>query len=175
MSSVIRLSLMMHSYSAAAIAIVRTTKLPADLHTSSDVVSQYVTFFIWNILEVNSLIISSCIPTLMPLWKLVRRRAGSWYKTRRSTSRKTLDGRYALDVVFCRKGRRHQSLDGQTIPSQAYVNLDAESNRTDFVEGSDSRYTASVSAPGHINEVEQGIHMSTEVNVSLSRPKILIH
>ena len=148
--------------------IVRTTKLPADLQKSSDHVYQYVMFFVWNIFEINTLIISSCIPTLVPLWDLVRGRAASKYRTggQNTTSHRSSNARYAHNAASSRKGRNHQGLDSLTNSSQVYINLESQSNGMGFDEGNHTIYTASVSARENMNHVEQGIHVSREVNVT---------
>ena len=149
-------------------AIVRTTKLPADLQKNSDHVHQYVMFFVWNILEINALIISSCIPTLVPLWDLVRGRAASKYKigARNISGHKTFDARYAHNAVSSKKGRDHQGPDSLTNSSQVYINLESQSNGIGSDERSENIYTASVSAQENMNHVKQGIHVAREVNVT---------
>ena len=88
-------------YSAAAITIIRTTKLPADLQKNADVVHQFVLFFIWNSLEVNILIISCCVPTLKPLCQLVRGRKLSKHARVYPNSHKSYDSKrsYALSSI----------------------------------------------------------------------------
>ncbi|KAG6988865.1 hypothetical protein G7Y79_00069g096570 [Physcia stellaris] len=133
---------------AAAMTIVRTTKLPADLQKNSDHVYQYVMFFIWNILEINALIMSSCIPTLVPLWDLARGRAGSKYKRRgrNTTSHKISNARYAHNAA------------------SVYINLESQTDEIGSDGGNDN--TASVSVRKNMNHLKHGIHVSKEVNVS---------
>ena len=153
----------MYSCSAAAMALVLTTKLPADLQKNSDHVHQYVLFFIWNILQINALIISSCIPTLVPLWDLVRGRAASRHKSggRNTTGHNSFDSRYAHNNAGSSKRRRdHQGLDSLTNSSQVYINLESQINGIGFDEGNDNINMASVSAQKNMNHVEQGTEYS---------------
>lgn len=159
---------MMHSCSAAAMTIVRSTRLSVDLHTNLDPVYQYVLFFIWNAIEVNALIISSCIPTLMPFWEFARVRAVSWYKTVESTtvSHKHQDRDHALSPLPFRIGRHDQSLKRQSYSKKMYINLDAEDDSMGFGEKRNNKSSAFVSAPGIISDIEQGIHVTREVDVT---------
>lgn len=146
--------------------IVRTTKLPADLQKNSDHVYQYVMFFIWNILEINALIMSSCIPTLVPLWDLARGRAGSKYKRRgrNTTSHKISNARYAHNAASGKKGQIQQDTDSLSNSSQVYINLESQTDEIGSDGGNDN--TASVSVRKNMNHLKHGMHVSKEVNVS---------
>ena len=148
--------------------IIRTTKLPADLHKNANLVHQFVMFFVWNALEVNALIISSCIPTLVPLWERARNRATSWSKKEASaTSNRKAPGKgYPLKNISSKRSRSHRKLNSQISSSQEHINVEPSVTARDFCDGYDSKYSATISSPGHINDVEQGIHVSTEWDVT---------
>ena len=155
-----------HSFSAAAITIVRTTKLPADLQKNANIVYQFVMFFVWNSLEVNALIISCCIPTLVPLWELVRGRGASKYRKKVSRDQKTYDSKrsYGLSSIGQKKAIEH-NLDREVSSSRIYINIDAYGNGKSFNEEGENKFEASISTQSTMSQPVEGIHVTREVDI----------
>lgn len=67
-------------------AVVKVTMLPSDLDRSKDFIRTTVLLFVWNALEANVVIIAGCIPTLMPIFDLLRGRRPDHYSPSGQTS-----------------------------------------------------------------------------------------
>jgi hypothetical protein len=68
------------------VAVVKVTILPSDLDRSKDFIHTTVLIFVWDALEANVVIIAGCIPTLMPIFDLLRGRRPDHYSPSGQTS-----------------------------------------------------------------------------------------
>lgn len=127
-------------------------------------------FFVWNVLETNTLIISSCVPTLVPLWETARNRARSWSRKDGSSTGnpRALDRSYPVKSLPSKMPRSHRKLDSQTSSSQECINVQASRTEQGVSDIYDNNYSLNVTAPGPVDDVEQGIHVSKEWDVTKS-------